>query len=225
MEIDNGDPGGAWAPTPIAQQPQQPLFGLIVPGTPVITQFSQVDATKFSLTLPCDGTRIPIPSMIREIVFFLTDPSLIPANHGIMIYWQITANSVAPTATGFALLGAVSMDRPSAVFQTGWSENSQVADLLSTGAPTTITFGVSLEPLGNMQNVGALQTKVEQSKLHVARQIAGDLFRFMQSFDTGGAAASGSMVVPNNIFDRWFRRFENRFQRDPNFFLKQSDEE
>jgi hypothetical protein len=44
----------------------------------------------------------------------------------------------------------------------------------------------------------------------------------MQSFDTGAAGAS-QMVVPNNIFDRWFRRFENRFQRDPNFFLKSDD--
>jgi len=218
MEIDSSE----------AQQPQQPqaqpLFGLIIPGTAVQTAFSQVDATRFSLTIPCDGTTIPVPSMIREIVFFLTNPALIPAQHGIMVYWQITANSVAPTSTGFELLGAVTIEQPSAVFQTGWIENTQVAELLSTGALTTITIGVALEPLGNVQNLGAVQSKAEQGKLHVARKIAADLFRFMQSFDTG-AAPSGSMVVPNNIFDRWFQRFEARFRRDPNFFLKKSDDD
>jgi hypothetical protein len=52
----------------------------------------------------------------------------------------------------------------------------------------------------------------------VAQKIATDLFHFMQSFDTG--AVAGQMVVPNNIFDRWMQRFEARFKRDPNFFMK-----
>jgi len=226
MEIDSAS--FTMAPVPAMaqqQQQQQPLFGLIVPGLPVRTDFAQVDSTKFSLTLQCDGTTIPPPSHIRECVFFLTNPALIPPNHGVMIYWQITANAVAPTATGFELMGALTAEQPSAVLQTGWSENVQIAEILSTTGPvpTAITFGVSLEPVENMVNIGAVKNRVDQSKLLVARKIAGDLFRYMQSFDTGAAARNGSMIVPNNIFDRWFNRFETRFQRDPNFFLKQSE--
>ena len=201
---------------------QQPLFGLIIPGKPVRTDFLQVDATKFSLTVHCDGITIPVPSMIREIVFFLTNPASIPPNHGVMIYWQITANAVSPVATGFELLGAVTAEQPSAVLATGWSENVPVAEISSGSAAITITFGVSLEPIDNMVNVGAVKNNVELGKLHVARKIARDLFRYMQSFDTGAAAQH--LVVPNNIFDRWLQRFENRFRRDPNFFLKSDDD-
>ena len=224
MEIDNAN----IAMMVQAQLPlPQPLFGLIIPGKPVLTDFAPVDATKFSLTVQCDGTIIPTPSLIREIVFFLTNPAALPPNHGMVIYWQITASNanMAPstTSTGFELLGAVTAEQPSAVLATGWSENVQIAEMSSGPAPTTaITFGLSLEPIDNMVNMGAVQNRVEQGKLHVARKIAGDLFRYMQSFDTGAAAQH--LVVPNNIFDRWFQRFENRFRRDPNFFLKSDDD-
>ncbi len=80
-----------------------------------------------------------------------------------------------------------------------------------------VTFGVSLESLDNIQNLN-IKSDQEQ-RLFVAQRIATDLFQFMQSFDTGGQS-QGRMVVPNNIFDRWMKRFEARFRRDPNFFLK-----
>jgi len=57
----------------------------------------------------------------------------------------------------------------------------------------------------------------------VAQKIAQDLYNFMLSFDTGGATGNQTMTVPANIFDRWWRRFENKLRRDPNFFLKNSD--
>lgn len=224
MEIDSAQFTTTVPPAMIVQPQQlpvqQPLFGLIIPGKAVLTEFVQVDATKFSLTVQCDGTTVPAPSLIREIVFFLTNPAAIPPNHGVVIYWQMTSNANVPT--GFALLGAVTAEQPSAVLATGWSENVQIAEMSSAPAPTAITFGLSLEPIENMFNIGAVQSRVEQGKLHVARKIAGDLFRYMQSFDTGAAAQH--LVVPNNIFDRWFQRFENRFRRDPNFFLKSDDD-
>lgn len=30
------------------------------------------------------------------------------------------------------------------------------------------------------------------------------------------------MVVPTNVFDRWFERFERKYRLDPNFMLKKS---
>jgi hypothetical protein len=206
--------------------PQQ-FFGLVVPGGPVRTDFMPVDATglKFALRLNCPGD-LPTPlTSVTELVFFLLPSAPLPPDLGVLCYWQIEAAAAAsgqgPAAnTGFELLGAITPTRPSSVFHTGWSEHGQVIEVTSSGVPVTVTIGVSLEPLATLENVGAINTK--QGRLFIAEKIASDLFRFMQSFDTG-AAGAGQMVVPNNIFDRWFKRFENRFRRDPNFFLKSDD--
>jgi hypothetical protein len=209
----------------------QPPFGLIIPGHLVRSDFVQVDNLKFSLSLNCPGDICVPLQAIRQIVFFVYPAAPVPPNHGVLCYWQIssapapTVPLAPPISTGFQLLGAVTPESPSAVFNTGWSENEDVINLLSNigSSVVTITIGVSLEPLANIKNIGDVDSRIQQGKLFVAQKIASDLFKFMQSFDTGSAGAN-MMVVPNNIFDRWFQRFENRFRRDPNFFLKTEDE-
>lgn len=204
--------------------PSPEVVGLILPGSHVKTKFVPVDNSglKFALQLSYPGDFPgPLPS-ITEIVLFLLPTIPLPPDHGILCFWQISAilsptPGIGPPSTGFELLGALSPARPSAVFPTKWSEHEQVLELCSTDQPLIVTIGVSLEPLSNIQNIGAIDP--HQGRLFVAQRIASDLFKFMQSFDTGAAGAS-QMVVPNNIFDRWFHRFENRFRRDPNFFLR-----
>lgn len=210
----------------------QQYFGLIVPGGPVRTDFTPVDNTglKYSLRLECPGN-MPLPlTSVTELVFFLLPNVPLPPDHGVMCYWQMEAAATsllasqcpqqATVTTGFELLGAITPNQPSVVFHTGWSEHEQAIEVSSRNTPVTITIGVSLEPLSNIQNMGALRA---DSRLFVAQKVAADLFKFMGSFDTG-AAGGNQMVVPKNIFDRWFQRFENRFRRDPNFFLKQADD-
>lgn len=91
---------------------------------------------------------------------------------------------------------------------------------MSRNIPVVVTFGLSVEPLNSIQNIQPPSRT--ENRLLIAKSIASDLFKYMQSFDTGGAV--GNMVVPTNIFDRWMKRFESRFRIDPNFFLKSSDE-
>ncbi len=96
-----------------------------------------------------------------------------------------------------------------------------------------ITLGVSLEPLFNIANLQILdpgrqnQARVENKK-NVAKHIATDLFNYLQSFDDTGSGGNGVkdgwMMVPVNVFDRWFKRFEGKIGRDPNFFMKSSVE-
>jgi hypothetical protein len=217
-------------------------FGLIIPGGPVHTNFQPVDPTltKFALSFQSPGD-LPSPiSTVNEIVFFLLPGFSLPVDHGALIYWQIQVPSpIVPTpfstmaiasvgatsATGYELLGSVTMEVPSGVYQTGWSENEQVTDLLyrSTGTAVIVNIGISIEPITNVRNVmqSIAHRNTPAVRLFVAEKIAADLFNFMRSFDTGGNA--GHMVVPINIFDRWFTRFRNRFSRDPNFFLKSTE--
>eukprot|EP00980_Cylindrotheca_fusiformis_P020793 scaffold7770_cov94-Cylindrotheca_fusiformis.AAC.5 len=219
------------------QQQQQgaPIIGLVVPGAPVLTDFVPMDqtGTKFALTLQSPGPSLPSPlTVVNELVCFLTSPLPFP-NHGVLIYWQLSSQQQGQS--GFELLGSLTPDRPSEVMRTGWSEHSQFL-AIGPQEPAQITIGVSIEPLDSIQNLTSSNNNgnsSSSSSFHpnnpnsrrplVAHKIAQDLFNFMSSFDTGAAASSNQMVVPKNIFDRWWARFENKSKRDPNFFLKSSD--
>jgi protein Hikeshi len=245
----NGGGGGGMYPQPEVQhhhqqlqqqQPQnQPFFGLIIPGRAVRTDFAPIDATgmKFAVTLTCPGDiPQPIAATTELVLFWTQSTNAFPPGQGVLCYWQIAsvASNGAAEATGFQLLGAITADSPSRVFQTGWSEHEELMDISRPGAPpVNVTIALSVEPLANIQNImGAAaaancggvgsfgdpattaiggNSHNSSRRLFVAQKIALDLFRFMQSFDTGNGGP-GQMLVPNNIFDRWFKRFEARFQ-------------
>jgi hypothetical protein len=221
MEIDFRGSGGASSlgAAPIVAGVTNPvvnnaLLGFIVPGGPVRTDFCATDATgtKYTLTLQAPGD-LPLPmTTVTEVVCFLLPGATLPPQHGILIYWQVTSPGTEPT--GFELFGSISPVRPSAIFRTGWGLNDSVV-AMNQQSGVTVTLGVSVEPLANIENV---RESGDDNRLYVAKQIATDLFTFMQSFDTG--AVGNMMTVPTNIFDRWMARFEARFRRDPNFFMK-----
>jgi Protein of unknown function (DUF775) len=257
------------------QQQSHPVFGLIVPGCPVRTDFIPVvdtpgaPITKFSITLSCPGDiNVPLMSITDVVLFATTAPGFtsqqhplaLPPDCGVLCYWQISSSETSET-TGFALFGALTSTQPSALYRTGWSEHEQIVSILQQqqlsptnnasipgGTPTfTLTIGLSMEPIANVQNllgdtsgivvphgggggfnVHSTNNNTSNNRLYVAQKIALDLFRFMQSFDnTGNGNKSNGqptmMTVPHNIFDRWYQRFENRFRRDPNFFLKPNE--
>jgi hypothetical protein len=144
-------------------------------------------------------------------------------------YWQIVSTPVSPgmastpfspttpTTTEFELVGAIANHKPSGVFRTGWATNETLSSAINSpcGSVVTINLGVSIEPQANITNIGAMPDKTT----HVAKNIALDLFNYMQSFDTG-SGGQGNMVVPKNVFDRWMARFESKFRLDPNFYNK-----
>lgn len=211
--------------------PQQMSFGLIVPGGPVRTDFVPVDGTgtKFALQLTSPGD-LPNPlTLVNELVGFLvggpnnnnnTAALVFPPNHGVLLYWQLASQQ---EQSGYELLGSLTQEQPSHIFRTGWSEHDQFLSL-PPGQPVTITIGLSVEPIESVQNVVTSTSRNSSSRRPlVAQTIARDLYNFMQSFDTGAASSNGQMVVPQNIFERWWRRFENKSKRDPNFFLKSAD--
>jgi hypothetical protein len=81
-----------------------------------------------------------------------------------------------------------------------------------------VQLGVALEPLATLQNLSAERSGVED-RFAFAHKIAKDLFEFMASFSS--SSQPGMMLVPTTIFDTWLQRFERKYQRDPNFFLKE----
>jgi protein Hikeshi len=235
------------SPTPMVASvnggSSSPLLGLVVPGGLVRTDWVPVDATgtKWSLTLSSPGD-LPCPvTVVNELVCFLLPSPLLPSNHGVLLYWQahVVSSSSGSTAsmmhqdtvTGFEVFGSLTPQRPSAILRTGWSEHDQLVSVMGIPPPpcVTVTIGVSIEPLEQIQNIvgsgnsNSASAAATARRPLVAQKIALDLFNFMSSFDTGSSPSSTTMVVPKNIFERWWKRFEAKSQRDPNFFLKPQD--
>ena len=236
--------------SPPLQQPQQqpgpPLFGLIAPNAPVRTDFLPVEGsngTKFTLSvLSASLGDFPSPlTSIHELVFFLLPNSstAMPPNSGVLVYWQVEVSNGGQS--GFELLGSlVPMEKQSEIFRPGWSEREEFIGLDRQQPPPVVrvNFGISIEPIevvnnlsnsnsnssssssSNTNHFGQNVTHATDKRPLVAQKIAKDLFNFMLSFDTGGARGNQTMTVPANIFDRWWKRFEAKLKRDPNFFLK-----
>lgn len=225
---------------PHSSLPLSQLFGLIIPGKEVITSFTQADptGTKYTLTIPFPVQPNPndnVITSISELVFFLLPNITLPPNSGAMIYWSASAAETPncdnhASSSSFELLGALTTTQTSSILRTGWSTNEPLQNLLAslsskTDSYVSITFGISIEPLDNVNNVQQpiVEKNMNQHK-NIAHKIALDLFNYLQSFDDTQQNANGWMNVPTNIFDRWFKRFEMKIGRDPNFFMNCSKE-
>jgi hypothetical protein len=247
-------------------QQHQSIVGMIVPKGPVRTDFVPADATgtRYTLALNSQSGDLPWPlRLVNELVFFITNPSLMSKETGLLIYWQLRLPN-GQGESGFELLGALwPSTKPSDTFRTGWAEHEQFVGLeqqQQQGA--SIVIGVSVEPISTIQNITGVDGNImsqpwggninsvgmmmmpptagpfmnmpsaaaaagntvgnHASNKTSAHKIAEDLYNYMMSFDTGGATGNQTMVVPANIFDRWWSRFEAKLKLDPNFFLKNS---
>ena len=104
-----------------------PLFGVVVPGRHIITDFQLVDNTK-AVAL------IEQPSSIAELTFFLLPTTTIPEGYGAILYYSV------PPFENWLLLGAVYPSKPSGIFRTGWVTNEEVKNM------PFVQLGVSIEP-------------------------------------------------------------------------------
>mmetsp|Transcript_12199 Transcript_12199/g.17583 ORF Transcript_12199/g.17583 Transcript_12199/m.17583 type:complete len:92 (+) Transcript_12199:104-379(+) len=88
--------------------PQQQIFGLLLPGRQVRTDFVLVDdlGTKFTILIQGEN-----PLSISDIVFFLLPGVFLPSGTGAVLYWMVEGTA------GFETLGAIVPERPSGVFR------------------------------------------------------------------------------------------------------------
>lgn len=105
----------------------QPLFGVVIPGRPLITDFQLLDSTKAIAV-------IEQPCFVNEITFFLLPSTPIPSGYGAILYY-----TVAPFQH-WTVIGSVSPSKPSGIFRTGWATNEEVRK------HNVVQLGVSLEP-------------------------------------------------------------------------------
>ena len=163
-----------------------------------------------SLTLPLVKSAGENYDQIKDMCIFLVNETCLPPNKALAVYVQAPGSS-------FEFRGAVHVGCPSANLPLLWpapggAPNGGPLQLTVAGAPPlTAQIGVSVEDLAAvpMLNVGS-QKRVEE----LALKVGENLFNFMQSFCS---VQGDKLIVPTNILDIWFKKFQSRAQKDPDY--------
>ena len=103
------------------------LFGVIIPGRPLVTAFQVLDSTKAVSILEQ-------PGLVNELTFFLLPNNVIPPGYGAILYYSI------PPFQNWIIIGSVCNEKPSGIFRTSWSTNEEVRH------QPFVQIGVALEP-------------------------------------------------------------------------------
>jgi Protein of unknown function (DUF775) len=184
------------------------LFGVVVSGRPVSTEFQEVVAGSRYTTLIQD------PSTAFFLTIFLLPGLAFPPDKGITVMASLDS------ATGFTewtTLGVLTPTSPSATFRTGWPAIPGIGPSTHPAA----MIGLAIEPLDAVSNVGSALKASEFDKLGFAELVAGDLVNFLGSF-TQITSAGERVVMPVTAIDKWKQRFAEKFRHDPNFLFKKS---
>ncbi|OUZ99527.1 Protein of unknown function DUF775 [Macleaya cordata] len=121
-------------------------------------------------------------------IFLLNGLSL-PPDKALAIYIQSPGSP-------FVFCGAITIFRPFT---------------LSDSAPLSAKICVSVEDLSSLSSLDFTSKKMIE---HLAHKVGENHFNFMQSF----CGVDGSrLVVPMNILDRWFKKFQEKAKKDPSY--------
>lgn len=171
-----------------------------------ISAFAQIDT--FHWILDMNTFVGEAYDQVKEICIFLLNNFTLPPDKALAVYIQSPGSP-------FIYCGAVTISRPSAVLALPWPEpggaDGQLQLTAAGAAPLTAKIGVSVEELSSLQSLDAAgEGRIERMALKVGE----NLFNFMQSF----CGVDGSkLVVPMDILDRWFKKFQERAKRDPEY--------
>jgi protein Hikeshi len=208
----------------------------------VTTEFRQVDATKFLLTL--DNAQL-----INHIVIFLTGS--IPFQQGlgasVYLHWTNLSNDT------WQLLGMISNEKPSAIFkltkpsplQTTMTTTTTTLMSPSSTIPAIAEIGISVEPLTSIEsqmntlgksllpsprNEPISSTTTSPSmmtttptttpqNLVVVKNMLTHFYNYASSFGVRLREDDlSSMCFPVKTLEDWYKLVERRLQMDPTMF-------
>ncbi|KAG6485724.1 protein OPI10 homolog [Zingiber officinale] len=190
------------------------MFGVVFPerSFPMdASAFAQIDPLHWILdmnSLVGDAYRD-----VRELCVFLLPAaaSSFPPGKALAVYFQ-------PPGHPFLFCGAVHPARPSALLSLPWPDPSDEPPIPDPNpnplqlALTSAKIGVSVEDLASLPPVA--DAGAEKKAERLALRVGENLFNFMQSF----CGIDGSrLVVPMDILDRWFKKFQERARKDPSY--------
>jgi len=199
------------------------MFGLIVSGRLVSTNWEQVSPTN------CIA-EIPDADSVNHVVIFLTGAVPFPEGMGGAVYFCWPG-----TGQAWQLLGNISNNKPSAIFRISKlktaDENENMTNSfmqLGAGMPARVnaTVGISVEPLVNIEGqTPAAQTEAAtvSNFMEFSQKMVENLFNYATSFAVSAVdmrTRPGETFVPFSSLQQWYTNFERRLQQNPNFWRK-----
>jgi protein Hikeshi len=216
--------------------PAATMFGILISGRPVQTAAETLSPTQLAF-------RLPASPPFNHLAVFLLPEATLPAGSAAAVYLQ------APPSAAFALLGALSADKPSAIFRVALGDRAAAAAaaqraedadaMLDVGpapaapasgggaAPADLTIGISLEPVEQVDRALAeLRASRGGELVHVGASAPSALTKKVlaqriigNAFDF--LASFGSDVVPLKAFEEWWKKFERKIEADPTFLERE----
>uniref|UniRef100_V5I365 Uncharacterized protein n=1 Tax=Ixodes ricinus TaxID=34613 RepID=V5I365_IXORI len=226
------------------------LFGAIVTGRLVQTDFQTIDQTKFLMN-------IPDPASINHIVVFLTGAQPFPEGLGGSVYFSWPS----PDAVGnWQYLGFISNEKPSAIFKVSKHKEGkphrspeqrlcEPADATATGLLFKLTashvftladaqpehafsshgfcsvaqLGISVEPLAQIQFQAAPAATASplDSSTEFCTKMLESLFNHLASYGGAPVTPAGDTFFPMRALEQWHSNFQRRLQQNPNFWRNQ----
>ncbi|KAI1857689.1 hypothetical protein JX265_011104 [Neoarthrinium moseri] len=204
------------------QQQQQPLFGLVPTGHPLVTAPSSIPTpTSFLYAIPSTTPANPKP--FSHLAVFLLPGVALPDNTAAAIYLATNAEAFAAgrEEPNFRFLGGVGPGKESAVFKVGGGQDGVVIGISvedAAGVAQRIEEGKAASG-GSLVKAGGSGGAQPTTQV-LAQRIIKNAFNFLASFS---GQAGGTEVVPLRAFEEWWKKFESRVRSDPSFLERDSD--
>jgi len=195
------------------------MFGLIVSGRLVKTDFQQVNTTQF-ITIVEDADNI------NHIVVFLTGSQPFPDGFGGSVYFS-WPNPTSPPS--WQLLGFITNQKPSVIFKI-----TKLKPTLCGGNPIptfgsgqishNAQIGVSIEPLSQIasQSPNAITEPSNTSTfMEFAQRVIQNLFDYVTSFAVTQAqmtANPSESYIPMTAVRSWYNNFLRKLELNPQFW-------
>ncbi|KAL3982176.1 hypothetical protein ACH3XW_46125 [Acanthocheilonema viteae] len=203
------------------QQPK--VFGVIVAGRPIQTDFVQVSRTEFVIEVADSGSA-------NHVVVFLTGIAPFPADVGGTVYirWPKIG-----TEMNWHYLGYIANEKPSAIFRVAQLHKMDavhgglfISNISTNGnAAGNAQIGISVEPLTVITSkVPAEGTTISQqsSFMEFAEKMLQNFVNHLQSFavrlprpENPGESAD---FISASAVQSWYTNFSRRLQQNPEFW-------
>jgi protein Hikeshi len=204
---------------------QQPLFGLLPAGHPLVTApSSQPEPTSFLYAIPSATPANPKP--FSHIAVFLLPGVSLPDNAAAAIYVATNPGAIAAETEppNFRFLGGIGPGKESAVFKlTGGGEGVVIGISIEEGGSVATRVEelqrAQITTSGDLVKAGSGPV-AQPTTLVLAQRIIKNAFNFLASFS---GQAGHVEVVPLKAFEDWWKKFESRVRSDPSFLERDQD--
>ncbi|KAL3278483.1 hypothetical protein HHI36_013802 [Cryptolaemus montrouzieri] len=191
------------------------MFGLIVSGRLVQTEFQPISQTQF-LTTITDADNI------NHVVVFLTGAIPFPEGTAGQVFFSWPDPNAPPN---WQILGHISNSKPSAIFKISTLKKLHEMDTFSStmfgqsNICHNAQIGISIEPLMNITEVPSPSNP--QSHITFAQKMLENFMNFVLSYSvsqTNMVPDPTATYVPLSTVQNWYTNFERRLAQNPNFW-------